>query len=43
MMYGLEMSKLTKRQKAEQEVTELKILRFSLGLTSMDRNRNQYI
>lgn len=43
MMYGLDMSQLTNRQKAEQEVAELKILKFSLGLISIDRNRNQYI
>ena len=34
---------LTKRQKAETEVVELKMLRFSLGVTRMDKIRNEYI
>ena len=34
---------LTKRQEAELEVTELKMLRFSLGVTRMDKIRNEYI
>ena len=34
---------LTKRQEAELEVAELKMLRFSLGLTRMDRIRNKHI
>ena len=34
---------LTKRQKAEMEVAELKMLRFSLGVTRMDKIRNDYI
>ena len=43
MLYGLETVALTKRQEAEMEVAELKMLRFSLGVTIMDKNRNEYI
>ena len=39
MLYGLETVALTKRQ----EVDELKMLRFSLGVTRMDLIRNEYI
>ena len=38
MMFGLEMVSLTKRQEAG-----IKILRFSLGVTRMDRMRNEHI
>ena len=41
MLYGLETVALMKRQEAE--VAELKMLRFSLGVTRMDRIRNEYI
>ena len=37
MLYGLETVALTKRQEAEMEVAELKMLRFSLGVTRMDK------
>ena len=37
MVYGLETVALTKRQEAEMEVAELKMLRFSLGVTRMDK------
>ena len=43
MLYGLETVALTKRQEAEMEVTELKMLRFSLGVTRMDKIRNEYV
>ncbi|KAK3550935.1 hypothetical protein QTP70_010122 [Hemibagrus guttatus] len=43
MLYGLETVSLRKRQVAELEVAELKMLRFSLGLTRLDRIRNEYI
>ena len=43
MMYGLETVALTKRQEAELEVAELRMLRFSLGVTRMDKIRNKYI
>ena len=36
MFYGLETVALTKRQTAEMEVAELKMLRFSLGATRME-------
>ena len=34
---------LTKRQEAEMEVAELKMLRFLLLVTRMDKIRNEYI
>ena len=43
MLYGLETVALTKRQEAEMEVAELKMLRLSLGVTIMDKIRNEYI
>ncbi|RJG11798.1 hypothetical protein D4A39_16960, partial [Alcanivorax profundi] len=43
MLYGLETVALRKRQEEELEVAELKMLRFSLGVTRMDRIRNEYI
>ena len=43
MLYGLETVALRKRQVAELEVAETKMLRFSLGVTKMDRIRNEYI
>ena len=42
MLYGLETVALTKRQEAEMEVAELKMLRLSLGVTRMDKIRNEY-
>ena len=42
MLYGLETVALTKRQEAEMYVAEFqKMLRFSLGLTHMDKFRNE--
>ncbi|KAK3509598.1 hypothetical protein QTP70_006792 [Hemibagrus guttatus] len=38
MLYGLETVSLRKRQELELEVAELKMLRFSLGVTRLDRN-----
>ncbi|MCI4385397.1 hypothetical protein PGIGA_G00049970 [Pangasianodon gigas] len=43
MLYGLETVALRKRQESELEVAELKMLRFSLGVTRLDRIRNDYI
>ncbi|KAK3516038.1 hypothetical protein QTP70_002514 [Hemibagrus guttatus] len=43
MLYGLETVSLRKRQESELEVAELKMLRFSLGVTRLDRIRNEYI
>ena len=42
-LYGLETVALTKRQEAEMEVAELTMLRFSLGVTRMDKIKNEYI
>ena len=39
----LETVALTKRQEAEMEVAELKMLRFALRVTRMDKIRNEYI
>ncbi|KAI5085876.1 hypothetical protein C0J45_23571, partial [Silurus meridionalis] len=43
MLYGLEIVALSKRQEVELEVAELKMLRFSLGVTRVDRIRNEFI
>ncbi|KAK3557178.1 hypothetical protein QTP70_024694 [Hemibagrus guttatus] len=43
MLYGLETVSLRKRQESELEVAELKMLRFSLEVTRLDRIRNEYI
>ncbi|KAK3543159.1 hypothetical protein QTP70_011954 [Hemibagrus guttatus] len=43
MLYGLETVSLRKRQESELEVAELKMLRFSLGVTRLDRIRNEFI
>ncbi|XP_063885538.1 uncharacterized protein LOC135113848 [Scylla paramamosain] len=43
MLYGMETVPLTKEQEAELEVSELKMLRFALGVTRMDKIRNNYI
>ncbi|KAK3568084.1 hypothetical protein QTP86_030306 [Hemibagrus guttatus] len=43
MLYCLETVSLRKRQESELEVAELKMLRFSLGVTRLDRIRNKYI
>ncbi|KAF7686902.1 hypothetical protein C0J45_22503, partial [Silurus meridionalis] len=43
MLYGLETVALSKRQEVEQEVAVLKMLRFSLGVTRMDRIKNEFI
>ncbi|KAK3556387.1 hypothetical protein QTP70_007995 [Hemibagrus guttatus] len=43
MLYGLETVSLRKSQESELEVAELKMLRFSLGVTSLDSIRNEYI
>ena len=40
---GLEMVPLNKEQEAELEVAELKMLRFSIGITRMDTIRNECI
>ena len=43
MLYGLETVPLTKKQEAELSVAELKMLRFSLGVTRMDKIKNEFI
>ena len=43
MLYSLETAGLTKKQEAELEVAELKMLRFSLGVTRMEKIKNEYI
>ncbi|MCI4395558.1 hypothetical protein PGIGA_G00182000 [Pangasianodon gigas] len=43
MLYGLESVALRKRQESELEVAELKMLRFSLEVTRLDRIRNEYV
>ncbi|KAK3571106.1 hypothetical protein QTP86_001786 [Hemibagrus guttatus] len=43
MLYGLETVSLKKRQDPELEVAELKMSRYSLGVTRLDRIRNEYI
>ena len=43
MLHGLETVVLTKIQEAAVEVAKLKMLRFSLGVTRMDKTRNEYI
>ena len=43
MLHGLETVALKKRQEAEMEVAELKMLRFSFGVTRMEKIRNEYI
>ncbi|KAK3552816.1 hypothetical protein QTP86_022562, partial [Hemibagrus guttatus] len=43
MLYDLETVSLRKRQESELEVAELKMLRFSLGVTRLDTIRNEYI
>ena len=43
MMSGLETLAIGRRQEAELEVAELKMLRFSVGVTRMDRIRNKVI
>ena len=40
MLYGLKTVALKKRQEAEVEVAEVKMLRFPLGVTRMDKIRN---
>ncbi|MED6266859.1 hypothetical protein CHARACLAT_006300 [Characodon lateralis] len=43
MLNGLEIVALRKRQETELKEAEMKTLRFSLGLTRMDRIMNEYI
>ena len=43
MLYGMETVAMTKRQEGELEVAELRMLRFAMGVTRMDKIRNEYI
>ena len=43
MVYGLETVAVTKKQVEEMEVAEMKMLRFSMGVTRKDKIRNEYI
>ena len=43
MVYGLETVAVTKKQVEEMEVTEMKMLRFAMGVMRKDKIRNEYI
>ena len=43
MVYGLETVAVTKRQVEEMEVAEMKMLRFTMGVTRKDKIRNEHI
>ena len=43
MVYGLKTAMVTKKQGKEMEVTEMKMLRFAMGVTRKDKIRNEYI
>ena len=43
MVYRLETVAVTKKQVKEMEVTEMKILRFAMGMMRKDKIRNEYI
>ena len=43
MLYSMEAVAMTKRQERKMEVAEMKMLRFSLGVTRVNRLRNKEI
>ena len=43
MVYGLETVAVTKKQVEEMEVSEMKMLRFAMGVTRKDKIRNEHI
>ena len=43
MVYGLEMVIVTRKQVKEMKVAEIKMLRFTMGVTRKDKIRNEYI
>ena len=43
MVYGLETVAVTKKQVEEMEVAEMKMLKFTMGVTRKDKTRNKYI
>ena len=42
MVYGLETVAVTKKQVEEMEVAEMKMLRFTMGVTRKDKIRNEH-
>ena len=42
MLYAIETVTVTKRQEEDLEVAELRMLRFAMGVTKMDKIRNNY-
>ena len=43
IMYGLETVEITKKQVEQNEVAEMKMLKFAMGVTRKDKIRNEYI
>ena len=43
MVYGLETMAVTKKQVKEMKVTEMKMLRFTMGVTRKDKIKNEFI
>ena len=43
MVYGLETVAVTKKQVEEMEIAEMKMLRFTMGVTRKDKIRNEHI
>ena len=43
MLYGMKMVTVTKRQVGKVEVVELKMMRWSLGVTRKDKTRGKYV
>ena len=43
MLYGMETVALTRRQEAELEVAELRMLRFAMGVTRLDKIKNTHV
>ena len=43
MVYGLETVVVTKKEVKEMEVTEIKMLKFAMGVMRKDKIRNKYI
>ena len=43
LTYGIETAALTKRQVEQLETAEMKMPRFTLGVTKLDKIRNEYV
>ena len=43
MVYGIETVAVTKKQVEEMKVSEMKLLRFAMGVTRKNKIRNEYI